>query len=179
MKTTTKFSTKFLIGTFMTATLLAPLSHADHNRQAPFGYNDFAKVTHVQPVYKTVSYNVPEQQCRMQTRRHSDHSYTSPIIGGLIGGAIGNELGHKKRNKQVGAVIGAVLGASIGHDISRSKHQGHHQEQVCKTHYRTEYKEQLVGYDVKYSYKGRDYTTQMDHKPGKRLKVAVNVQPVY
>lgn len=149
---------------------------------------DRARVVSAQPVYETVSYEVPVQECRSEqvAYRHTpEHgaSATGPILGAIIGGALGNAVGHKKRNKQVGTVVGAVLGGSIGADISRqNRHsQGppveYRTEQVCETvsEYRSE--QQLTGYDVRYRYAGQTYQTRMPRDPGDSIRVRVHVSP--
>jgi len=35
----------------------------------------------------------------------------------------------------------------------------------------------MDGYNVTYRYQGRTYSTQMDHRPGKRIPVNVSVSP--
>jgi uncharacterized protein YcfJ len=49
---------------------------------------------------------------------------------------------------------------------------------VCET--RTEYQtdERVVGYDVEYEYHGRIYHTRTDSHPGRRIRVAVDVNAV-
>ena len=49
---------------------------------------------------------------------------------------------------------------------------------AAKTHYKVQRESKLTGYDVTYKYHGNIYTTSMPHDPGKRIKVAVSVQPV-
>ncbi len=147
---------------------------------------DRARVVSVQPLYETVNYEVPREQCHVQrvAHRHAGghRSATGPIIGAIIGGALGNAVGHKKRNKQVGTVVGAVLGGSIGADISRrnrrnAEYVSYTDEEVCRvvTDYREE--ERLLGYRVTYRYAGETYTTRMDRDPGRSLRVRVRVTP--
>ncbi len=147
---------------------------------------DYAKVIDVDPIYKTIKHQVPQQSCWTETRYQpvDDYrSHTPTILGTLIGGAIGNEVGHSKTNKKVGAVVGGVLGATIARDWShkRQPHQSRSRavnEEVCETNYHTETEEKIVGYKVRYRYKGEHYRTRMDHHPGKRIKVAVQVSPI-
>lgn len=148
---------------------------------------DRASVVSVEPLYETVSYEVPREECRMEEVRHTRHgphrSYTAPIVGAIVGGAIGNAVGHKKRNKQIGTVVGAVLGGSIGADIARRRH--HHGqgpdysvERVCRTVSDWHEEQRLLGYRVTYRYAGETYVTQMDQDPGSSLPVRVQVTPV-
>ena len=138
-----------------------------------------ARVSDVIPVYETVRYAVPVEECRAQTVRLPQYqvSGTAPMIGAVVGGAVGNAVGHKKRNKQVGALIGAVLGASIVNDIvnaspnrSSARYGTRH---FCETltEYRTE--DRLVGYDVSYEYAGQTYTARMKRRPGDEIRIRV------
>jgi len=47
-------------------------------------------------------------------------------------------------------------------------------EQRCRTETNWRSTDRVLGYDVTYRYGGREYTTQMDHDPGDRLRVRVN-----
>jgi uncharacterized protein YcfJ len=38
--------------------------------------------------------------------------------------------------------------------------------------------EELAGYRVTYQYAGETYSTTLDHDPGSRLRVSVNVTPI-
>ncbi len=145
---------------------------------------DYAKVVGVEPIYETVSYAIPREQCFDERVVHGGghRSATAPIFGALIGGAIGNAVGHNKRNKQVGTVIGALLGGSIGADIARENRYRHgpvsyHTEQVCTVVNEYAEEERLAGYRVRYRYAGETYTTRMNRDPGDRLRVRVRVTP--
>ncbi len=139
----------------------------------------YAKVVSATPIYETVEINRPTQECwdeRVVHRRSRSH--TGTIAGGILGGVIGNQFGHG-RGKAAMTVAGTLLGASVGRDISRD-HGGRGyvtHERRCETvdHYVTE--EQLVGYRVKYRYKGDIYRTRTDEHPGKRIPVEVSVKP--
>lgn len=147
---------------------------------------DRARVVDVEPLYETVTYEVPREQCHMErVPYHRDagrRSATAPIVGAIIGGALGNAVGHKKRNKQVGTVVGAVLGGSIGADIARRNHRhgarvSYGSEEVCRVVNDIREEERLLGYRVTYRYAGETYTTRMDRDPGPSLRVRVRVTP--
>ncbi len=168
------------------AELLADSKRFSHN--SPNRHTDFARVVNVEPIYRQVSHSVPQRHCRMETVAYQEpdyrnRSHTKTLLGGLIGGAIGNKLGHHKRNKQVGAIAGALLGASIARDIGhRSTNYSptrYRDEERCEVTHNTRYREEISGYKVTYKYHGNRYYTHMDHHPGKKIKVAVNVSPIY
>lgn len=140
---------------------------------------DTASVIDVTPVYKTVRYAVPVEECGPQTVRLPEYRApgTAQIVGAVIGGAIGNAVGHKKRNKQVGAAVGAVLGASIANDVANASRRDagarYGTRNVCETF--TEYRDEdrLLGYDVRYEYAGQTYTARMKRHPGDEIRVRV------
>ena len=152
---------------------------------------DNAKVVGVDPVYQTVTYQVPVEQCRLQEVPVSydepyarPRSYTGPIVGAIIGGALGNAVGHNKTNKKVGTAVGAILGGSIGRDISNrrapysSQRVSYRTQEICETVHETREELELSGYDVSYRYAGETFVSRMDHDPGKFVRVRVQVTPV-
>jgi uncharacterized protein YcfJ len=166
--------------------ILSSTSYADKYKHS---YNDdysdrqtqykYAKVIDVQPIYESVSYYEPRQDCRYEQRATRGNNTTAVIVGSLIGGAIGNELGHKKSNKRVGAVAGAILGGSIANDVSRGNRSYYGEpERVCTTTQQVRYQEQITGYNVAYRYLGDTYYTRMDRRPNDKIKIEVSVRPV-
>jgi uncharacterized protein YcfJ len=155
-------------------------------------YTTRAPVTAVEPLYRTVEYRVPTEQCSLvevpveRDRGHGYRSYTGPILGAIIGGAIGNAVGHNKTNKKVGTAVGAVLGGTIGRDIQhrreRARQAGYRvayeTEEVCETVYEYRERQELDGYEVTYEYAGQEHTTRLDYDPGHYIQVRVQVTPV-
>lgn len=150
--------------------------------------SDYAKVVRVDPIIHQVKQRVPREQCwqeRVPAERHRarDDSVTDELIGGLIGGAIGNAIGHNKTNKRVQAVIGAAIGASIAHDLNRPRNHsydtGYREVNRCSVSHDVEYREVVAGYNVTYRYHGKEYLARMDHHPGRRIRVNVDVSPAY
>lgn len=145
---------------------------------------DYAKVIHSHPIYETISYIDPVEECHMvkRERHHHHHSPKAPIIlGSIIGGAIGNELGHKEKNKKVGVVVGSILGGAIASDLSHQHHRDHgkkhkRHKRVCHRVEHTRYRQEITGYNVSYRYHGRVYNTVTRFEPGHRLRIAVNIQ---
>ena len=177
--------TTVILGVFSASTL------ADRNT-----HYHYATVTEVTPIVKTISYQEPHKECWIETVRHETYSEpehqhssqaASTVVGSLVGAAIGHGVGNGRKNKQIGAVAGAILGGAIGHDISRNHNRSHHHtqkhveyrdEERCSVSHSTQYEERVVGYDVSYRYNGSIYHTEMDHHPGDRIKIAVDVRPI-
>jgi len=146
-------------------------------------YTDTARVTHVQPIYKTVRVSTPERECWNEPRRYQRHSqndsYTPAIAGGLIGGVIGNQFGGGS-GKKVLTVAGALLGGSMGNDYNNhtKQYRGNPQRgEQCRVTNNYHDEQRIDGYRVTYKYNGKTYTTRMDHNPGRRIPVDVSVMP--
>ena len=141
----------------------------------------YARVTEVTPVYQRIAYTVPEEQCWQEEVAVGGHrSATGPILGAIIGGALGNELGHRKSNKRVGVAVGAALGASLGNDIARNRSTGGHYElrERCAVSHREAWRDEVVGYDVRYRFQGEIYETRLPYNPGKEIEIEVNHRPL-
>ena len=166
--------------TLSSATLLASNKH----HQSKHNFEDTARVTHVESLYKTVRVSTPQRECWQEQQQRSNYkeqtSYTSTIAGGIVGGVIGNQLGGGS-GKKIMTVAGALLGGSVGRDYN---HNNNHQRtnygsvEQCRTvnHYHDEQRND--GYRVSYRYNGQTYTTHMNHHPGKRIPVEVSVRPL-
>ncbi|PTD95761.1 glycine zipper 2TM domain-containing protein [Pseudothauera lacus] len=149
-------------------------------------YQDWARVTQVQPQYERV--RVTRQECGPAHVYYDDHpvhgggerQLGGAIIGGIAGGIIGNQVG-KGNGRHVATAAGAAVGAIVGDRIqNNSAHavppQAHGRpRQQCRTV--EHWEQQLTGYRVSYEYNGRHYTRFMTHDPGRRLRVNVSVSP--
>lgn len=148
---------------------------------------EYAQVVESTPVYRIVEVSSPREECWNEEIAHrhdgGSNSRTPALLGTIIGGALGNAVGHGKSNKRVGAVVGAVLGHSIGRDIVANNRSGGtvHYETVrqCETVYDYHEEERIIGYQVQYLYNNEEYSVRMDNDPGDRVRVKVNIQPVF
>lgn len=166
----------------------AALAQADGREHRDSG-QEYARVIESRPVYRDVRVNRPHRECwnervRVERVRGSGNSRTPELLSAVVGGAIGNALGTNKSSQRVGAVVGAVLGHSIGSDIvDANRHGGRERARYrtvrqCETVDEYVHEQRLVGYDVRYRYRGREYTVRTDHDPGQRIPVRVHVEPV-
>ena len=149
-------------------------------------YLDEARVIKAKPIYETVSVNNPETRCWNERVRHhragssGNSSYTPTIAGAILGGVVGNQFGGGK-GKDAMTVAGMLLGGSIGNDMREQPRRAHSYtttEKRCETVNNYEERNELVGYNVKYKYNGKNYWTRMSHDPGEYIKVNVSVDPV-
>ncbi len=159
------------------STLLAKYNHSNNS------FEDTARVTHVEPLYKTVRVSTPQRECWQQQQQRSSYnqhkSYTGTIAGGIVGGLVGNQFGGGS-GKKVMTVAGALLGGSVGRDLGHKPKQHGNYDTIerCSMVDRYHQEERHDGYRVTYRYKGQSYTTHMNNHPGQRITVAVSVRPV-
>lgn len=180
------------------AVAMAPAAAlADRDRDRSSGVNrgeyDYARVTHVEPLYRTVTRYEPVRDCWMEDVTYRERRPTGnpgstagrTILGGLIGGAVGSQLGGG-RGRDAATVAGVLIGSAIANDHAR---QDNWEEDRNRTVVRTDqvercrtterpYEERVVdGYQVTYEYNGQRYETRMDRDPGRTLRVWVSVRP--
>ena len=179
----TVFAVTVSMGMFMASSANADHGHRRHHHAEPYvnyeyndrsynNYGDFGRVVAARPIYRQVAIDVPRESCRVQTvareSRRGD-SFGGTVVGGLVGAAIGHELGNGRGSA---TAVGGLIGASIGNDAGSHRTLRYRDEEVCRTHYHTEYEQRIIGYDVSYSYQGRIYQTRTDRHPGDRIAVA-------
>ncbi|MFW5426570.1 MAG: glycine zipper 2TM domain-containing protein [Methylophagaceae bacterium] len=168
----------------LSLSLSLPLYAGNKHYQSKNQFQDTARVTHVESLYKTVRISTPQRECWQEQQRRSDYnqhkSYTSTIAGSIAGGVVGNQFGGGN-GKKIMTVAGALLGGSVGRDYNYNnspKHSNYDTVEQCRVTERFHEEERSDGYRVTYRYNGQSYTTQMDHHPGKRIPVEVSVRPV-
>jgi uncharacterized protein YcfJ len=177
-----------LLSTLSLTTVLAlsssPLFAGNKHYQSSNNFEDSARVTHVEPIYRTVRVSTPQRECRQdrqhRSNRNQHKSYTRTIAGGIVGGVVGNQFGGGN-GKKIMTVAGALLGGSVGRDFDYNRSQQnskYNTVEQCRMTERYHEEQQRDGYRVTYRYNGQSYTTLMDRHPGKRIPVEVSVRPV-
>ncbi len=131
-------------------------------------FTDTAKVISSRPIYQTVTgqecYNVPAPAQASDSR-----SMGGSILGGVAGALLGSQVGQgagRVAAGAVGAIAGAITGDRIQNDGSSS---GGGTVQQCKDIS----KQVVTGYEVHYSYAGREGVTTMQQQPGNTITVGV------
>lgn len=100
------------------------------------------------------------------------------IIGGAIGAHVGSQAGNSPEAAIAGAIAGGVIGGALGSEIDRGREGEVHYrvERECDLEYRYERRE-LIGYDVRYRYNGREFSVETRDHPGRYIQLRVEVQP--
>jgi uncharacterized protein YcfJ len=160
------------------ALTLTPLPAVAGHAQRSAGFFDQATVVEVLPIREVVRLATPRQECWTEEVEHvvryDDGAYT--VAGGILGGVIGQQFG-RGTGRHVATAAGTVLGAVIGHGIGRDRTYTT-MERRCRTIDDYREAERIVAYRVSYEYQGRTYTTDMDHHPGRYVRVRVSVDAV-
>jgi uncharacterized protein YcfJ len=110
------------------------------------------------------------------------------VLGAVVGGVIGHQFGNSSGGRDRGTAAGAIVGGLVGNQVDRGN-AGPSRESVevervpverdverCRTV--NEVREANMGYDVRYEYRGRQFTTRMPVDPGRNLQVRVDVAPI-
>ncbi len=149
-----------------------------HSKHYTERYNGYGRVISARPIYQQIAIKMPRQACGLRTVREDNYrnrdNFAGALVGGLVGAAIGHELGN---GRSTATAVGGLIGASIGHNVQSERRVSYQDDEVCRTHYRTEYEQRIIGYDVRYDYQGRIYQTRTDRHPGERILVAANLRP--
>jgi uncharacterized protein YcfJ len=175
---------------------LAPLAHAQYDRPydrdggyyqpipdtpAPPRYRDgdrdrrggwtasHARVTHSQPVYAEAA---SHEECWNEETR--SYERRDRIAGTALGALAGGVIGHQFSDR--GTAAGAVIGGIVGNQVARHRDDDRAPDvqQRCRTVQDSD--AQIIGYDVTYDYEGREFSTRLDHDPGRWLTVGEEIR---
>ena len=134
----------------------------------------FADVTAVDPVTETRT--GPREVCEERvveyvSQTRDPNRITGTVAGAVVGGLLGNQVGGGS-GRQLATVAGAAGGAFAGREI-QGRRQANQQrvEQRTETQCRTitETREDVVGYDVTYTFDGETKRERMNARPADRI----------
>ncbi len=166
--------------TTLIASLLAMsgAAQAGHGRGDGDGFTTRARVVASTPVYESI--NEPRRECWTETVGHETRSYRDgnnaggAVLGAIAGGLIGSTVG-KGNGKVAAAAVGAATGAVVGdrwNDGGTRYESRPRQVEQCRV--QDNYRQVLSGYDVRYRYGDREYSTRLPYDPGKWLTLNVS-----
>lgn len=161
-------------------------------------FGDRARVVSARPVMERIP--VSREQCwNDRVRGYEDRTVTrtdtgapigaGTVLGAIVGGVAGHQVGNGRGNDAATAA-GAVIGGFMGNQYDRNQgnvRPGERMTEVervpvernverCKVVEET--REATVGYDVRYEFMGRQFTTRMPRDPGRFVRLNVDIQPV-
>ncbi|MHA7880812.1 MAG: glycine zipper 2TM domain-containing protein [Saccharospirillum sp.] len=180
----------WLFGTLLSVLLIG--SAAADSRGSAWSdrqrFSDEGRVVSAVPVYETYYYRESSRRddryeiCRTRNveveRSYRGGNPASTIIGGAVGATVGSQTGSSPESQIFGAIAGGIIGGAIGHELGgRGETIVHYRtERECEVEYRHRQRE-LVGYEVRYRYNGREFMTFMDRHPGRYVRLEVEVTP--
>lgn len=135
---------------------------------------DYAQVTQVEPIMKTV--RTPREECHDVTTTSKaptkdKHRITGTVIGAVVGGVVGNQIGSGT-GRDIARVGGAAAGGYAGNRVQKRMQDNNtvtSTERKCATVYDSH--QEKAGYEVSYRVGDRAGKVQMDHDPGERIPV--------
>ena len=154
-------------------------------------FEDTARVISSTPIYERVS--EPKQECWIETVSSpgavsksatvEDRSIGGALLGGVLGGVVGNQVGQGHGNTAAtaaGAIAGAIIGDRVANPTNQQAQQNAQMPQMRdERHCRQveNYRDVIRGYNVTYSYNGKNVTTRMSSQPGDTVRVGISVLP--
>jgi len=160
-------------------TVIAPIAHAAYDRDGnyydPRDYRgQSARVIESHPVREAAN---TREECWNPRAGHYEErrdGHTSIGKGAAIGAVAGGVIGHQF-DSGAGTAAGAILGGVLGHQIERQENK---QDDLDYSRCRTVASgdSAIIGYDVRYSYNGQEYTTRMAQAPGRRLRLGDDIR---
>jgi uncharacterized protein YcfJ len=187
--------TLFIAGSLAATSAFAGERYEDDDDRdyAPEG-TEYAKVTGVEPIYRTVRISEPRRECWDERVAYNnpqqpaylfDNGIAGAVVGAIAGGVAGHQFGNG-RGKDAATAAGALIGAGIGQRVAVENYgrypgqpaaQRVGYEERCKTVENVRTEQRIESYDVSYKYNGRTYRTNMPYDPGARIPVDVEVRP--
>ena len=161
-------------------------------------FGDRARVVSVRPMVERVP--VSREECwNDRVRGYEDRRVTrtdtgapigaGTVLGAIVGGVAGHQVGSGRGNDAATAA-GAVIGGLIGNQVDRDQGNVRPGERFSETErvpversvercrVVDEVREATTGFDVRYEYMGRQFTTRMPRDPGRFVRISVDIQPV-
>ena len=146
----------FLIGV---SSVLLTATGAAANRQV---YHDYARVLNVSPIMETIQVPVRREDCRPPTpirRQRQNHSLPRGDV----------QPDHS------GLTLADAIRQDRSHQLTLATP---HTDRYCRWVEEFETRERIVAYRVRFRY-GRDiFVRRLDHDPGDRLRIKVEVRPM-
>jgi len=143
----------------------------------------FADVLRADPVFETVRYREPREECFDQdvvVRERGRRSSGGAVAGAIIGGVLGSQVGSGD-GRRAATAAGAIIGGAVGHDSDRRRSGPDREYETTERHCRTieveREERRITGYDVEYRLKDDVFFSRLAYDPGNKLRVRVAVSP--
>lgn len=162
------------------------------------GFTDEARVLDARQVREVIP--IKREECwNERVRGYENRTVTrtdtnqplgaGAVLGAIAGGVIGHQFGNSSGSRDRATAAGAIVGGIVGHQVEKENQGEARRETTTVERVPTgrtvercrvveERREAVIGYDVRYSYRGREFTTRTQSHPGRTLKVAVRLRPI-
>ena len=151
------------------ALAVAPAAYAQYDR--PYR-DDYARVIDSTPIYASVSREEcwnPSTGSYEERRDNRTDIGKGAAIGAIAGGVLGHQVDHG-----AGTALGAILGGVLGHQIEKDRDRRDDLD-LSRCRMVSDSGAGVEGYEVRYRYRGNEYTTRMAQDPGNRLLVGRDI----
>ena len=139
--------------------------------------SDYARVLESRPLY--AAGNAREECWNTRSNRYEElrasrdsHVGAGTVLGAIAGGIIGHQVGSGRGNS-VATAGGALLGGLAGNRIENRNDEPDFDRSRCRV--LAQNGAAPVAYDVRYEYNGQQYTTRLDHDPGRRVALGRDI----
>mgnify|MGYP005836170513 CR=1 FL=1 len=164
-----------ILNTALVAALTATAGLAQASPRYGDDFTVRARVVATNPVYETI--NEPRRECWTETvgyeTRGSGTGSGGAIIGAIAGGLLGSTVG-KGDGRVAAAAVGAATGAVVGDRMGSSPRYETVPQQVERCRTTDNFRQVLAGYDVRYRFQDREYTTRLPYDPGNWVTLNVS-----
>jgi uncharacterized protein YcfJ len=138
---------------------------------------EYGRVIDSRPVYESEN---RKEECWNPRAGHYEErrdTHDSNVKGTVAGAVIGGVVGHQVDSGVGGTLGGALIGGIIGNQVDKS-HNSNPQNDLDFSRCRVigGSTGHVLGYDVRYEYRGREYSARLDHEPPKRLRVGTDIR---
>ncbi|MDP1783912.1 MAG: glycine zipper 2TM domain-containing protein [Sulfuricurvum sp.] len=133
---------------------------------------EYVPVTRSEPIYSTITKNIPHEVCQDQQvaiQQQSGNSLIGGIVGGIIGGVLGHQVGGGS-GKVAATIGGAAVGTMVGQGANRDSRTSYQTVRRCVIQYETQSENVLTGYINYAKYHDQDIA-KMSDEPLKEIKV--------
>jgi uncharacterized protein YcfJ len=135
-------------------------------------WQDYAVVVAVEPAFdnqQVARYVCNDKAVTQQVPVKDEKRIAGAAIGAVIGGVLGNQVGSGD-GKKLATAAGAVAGGYGGSKVQKHL-QENNMETVVEERCGNVYDNQKIpaGYEVTYTFEGKQGVVRMDHHPGQRI----------
>ena len=141
------------------STVLSTATGAAASRQV---YHDYARVLNVSPIMETIQVPVRRLDCQTPARIRRERQIHSPLTSDV-------------RPKHPGLTLADAIRQDRAYQSSSATP---HTERNCRWVEAFETSERIVAYRVRFRYGGDTFVRRLDHDPGDRLRIRVELRPM-